>query len=139
MHKAIKNITPESFSKFGYVISHDSDKEENFQIVLREEYSPGWRIAVNKVTNKIVSKFGRHPDSMESFEPYKGIALICLAATETPEDYEVFLLDKPVCLFKNIWHGTLSLSEVSYLKITENLDVSSESYLLAKEVAIEVN
>lgn len=133
MQKEIKNITKESFGRYGYVIEHDGSKPEGFQILFSESGTTGWRIAVSKLTRKTVVKLGKHPTSMESFEPMSGAVLICVAVTDSPEDYEVFMLDKPVCLFKDIWHATISLSECSYVKITENADVGSDGYELKKE------
>lgn len=124
------NITSESFSQYGYIIEYDEKKQGSFQIVLREEGMVGWRIAVSRITARNVSKLGRHPNSMESFEPVEGVTLLCAAPAESPEDFEVFLLDKPVCLHKNIWHAVFCLSEYSIVKITENLEVESEAYNL---------
>ncbi|MDK2799576.1 MAG: hypothetical protein PWP27_852 [Clostridiales bacterium] len=137
MNINIKNITAASFKKYGYVIAYDSRKSENFQIVLKESDAVGWRIAVSKIENKRIYKVARHPNSMESFEPMEGTALICVAPAESPKDFEIFLLDKPVCLFRNIWHATLTLSEHSLIKICENANVDSEEYHF--ENAIEIS
>ncbi|MGN0285866.1 MAG: hypothetical protein ACI4ET_14140, partial [Bilifractor sp.] len=51
-----------------------------------------------------------------------------------PEEYHVFLLNKPVILNKGVWHQTLTLTDVSEVKITENLDVYSDFYDLPYEV-----
>ena len=134
MFKKIKNITKESFEKYGYVISYDANKTERFQILLSEKNSVGWRMAVSKIIGKSISKISKHPDSMESFEPLDGVTLICVALPESPEEYEVFLLDKPVCLNQNIYHATLCLSDYSIVKITENLNVGTEEYKLSKEM-----
>lgn len=135
MEKPIKNITPAEFKTYGYVIEHDY-KKDNFQVVLTESDELGWRIAVSKITSKSVSRFGRHPNSMESFEPMEGTTCICVAGVETPEDYEIFLLDKPVCLFKNVWHAVFCLSEFSYIKITENAVVDSKEHILDESIRI---
>lgn len=136
--KNILNITNESFNKYGYVIEHDDSLDAGFQVILRENDSVGWRIAVSRVKNKGFQKLGKHPDSMESFEPVRGVALICVALADSPEEYEVFLLDKPVCLLKNIWHATASLSENAIIKITENLCVGSDAYIFTAEQNVVV-
>lgn len=130
MNKTIKTIKQSEFGKYGYIIQHDSNNSDNFQVILNENEATGWRIAVSKVTSRNISTFGKHPNSMESFEPVEGTTLIYVANSESPEDYEIFLLDKPVCLFKNIWHATCCLSEYSIVKITENLRVESQEYKL---------
>ena len=52
------------------------------------------------------------------------------------ENYEIFLLDKPVCLHRNIWHATLALSMDAEVKIAENLKVGAEEYQLARPVRL---
>ncbi|MDW7673731.1 MAG: hypothetical protein SCK28_04255 [Bacillota bacterium] len=138
MNKSIKNITADSFKKYGYVIEHNTNIPENFQIVLNEFAEVGWRIAVSKIVDKAIGKVARHPNSMETFEPVAGVTLICVAAPETPEEYEIFLLDKPVCLHKNVWHANCTMSPYSIVKICENAYVDSEEYKYAKELAIGI-
>lgn len=128
MFENIQKITPKSFEKYGRVIFHDLTKRENFQIVLNEFEKVGWRIAVSKITCKTIKKLTRHPNSMETFEPMEGVTVICVATADNPRDFELFLLDKPVCLYKNIWHATLSISEYSLVKICENAYVESKEY-----------
>ncbi len=72
-----------------------------------------------------------HPDSYESFEPLKGIGILLTAKPESPEDYHAFLLDKPVCLKKGVWHQLIALTEEVQVKITENLEVGTSFYELA--------
>lgn len=138
MDKTIKIITKDNFAKYGYVIEHDYSDERPFQVILKEEDCVGWRIATSKITAAGVKKLAKHPKTMESFEPVSGTALICVAVTEAPEDYEVFLLDKPVCLYKDIWHATLTLSQYSIVKITENVTVSTNEYEFKNEVRVLV-
>jgi ureidoglycolate hydrolase len=138
MNKQINNITSKNFAKYGYVIEHDSSNIEKFQVVLNEFEQVGWRIAVSKVINKSIIKIARHPNTMESFEPVAGVTLVCVALLELPEEYEIFLLDKPVCVYKNIWHATFCLSEYSILKICENVTVESEEYEFAREIKVAI-
>lgn len=73
---------------------------------------------------------------MESFSPVSGVSIIIVAKPDTPEDYDLFLLDKSVCLEKNIWHTTIALSEYALMEVTENYDVGMENYELGKIIGI---
>jgi ureidoglycolate hydrolase len=134
MCKEIKNLNSESFKKYGYVIEHDDANPQGFQVQLNEYDAVGWRIATLKIEGRNVSKLHRHPQTMETFEPVKGVSIILAALPDAAEEYEAFLLDKPVCLFKNVWHATLTLSEYAIVKITENVSVSKEEFVLPEEV-----
>jgi ureidoglycolate hydrolase len=126
----IRNLTGEAFRPYGDIIEPLENSTEPFQVILTEPEAGGWRIAISKVTYKSVSKLGLHPNTRESFEPLTGISLIIVSQEDGPEEGESFLLDKPICLHKNIWHATMALSETSYLKITENDRVQSREYML---------
>jgi len=130
--KYIRNITPEVFSSYGDVIALKPTSVDGWEIVLKVS-DKGWRIAVLEFSRKSTSVLEKHPDSRESFEPLKGIALLLVAAEEDPENFEVFLLDKPVCLYSGVWHQVISISEVSEVKITENLEVSCVYHNLLSE------
>lgn len=134
--KKLRNITQQSFKKYGYVLEHNSEKEGEFQVVLNEHDPVGWRMAASRITAKTTSKLAKHPNTMESFVPVCGVSAICVAASENPEDYEVFLLDKGVCLYKNTWHSLLALSEVSMVTICENLTVEADEYLFSHEISV---
>ena len=133
MGKLIKNINQDTFKPYGIVIEQNLENPKKFQVIINETGKVGWRIAVSRLAQNMVQGMGKHPDSMESFEPVSGVVILLVALPETPEDFEVFLLDRPVCLFKNIWHATLTLSECALVKITENLEVNSENYRFKKE------
>lgn len=131
--RSIRNITPEGFATYGDVIGLKPDSVDGWEIVVKAEEN-GWRIAVLEFSRRTTAVLERHPDSRESFEPLKGVTLLLAAAEgDTPDNFSVFLLDKPVCLHKGIWHQVISLSEVSQVKITENLDVSCEYHGLSNE------
>ncbi len=138
MNMVIKNISKETFSRYGHVIEYDSSKKENFQVILNEFDAVGWRIAVNKIDAKSVSRIARHPNTMESFEPVTGVTLIIVAPPENVDNFEVFLLDRPVCVNKNVWHATICLSEYSIVKICENVTVESEFHDYNKEIGVRV-
>lgn len=123
----LEYITAEGFAPFGSVIEFPEQIEEDFYIVDTEENEP-WRVAVYRYRNHSVRRFECHPYSKESFEPLNGITVLCVAEHDTPQDYHAFILNKPVCLKKGIWHQVLSLTEEAQVKITENLEVVSEFY-----------
>lgn len=123
----VESITREAFEPFGTVLEFPEGFEGNFRIVDTEEEKP-WRVAVFRYSNKEIKKIENHPYSKESFEPLKGLTLLLVAEHDTPEDYRAFVLDKPVCLKKGIWHQTLSLTPEAEVKITENLDVEAVFY-----------
>lgn len=79
-----------------------------------------------------------HPSSKESFEPLSGMLLIIVAEHDTPADFEVFLLDKPVCLHAGVWHQVISLAAESQVKIAENYEVESEFFELENEISAAV-
>ncbi|MEF2877603.1 MAG: hypothetical protein U0N90_04235 [Blautia sp.] len=133
----IENITGETFQRFGTVIEFPQGNQDAFYITETEDKQP-WRLAVFRYKNKSIRRIERHPSSKESFEPLSGITLLLTAEQETPEDYHVFLLDKPVCLKKNIWHQVLALSQEAQVKITENLEVESVFYDLPFEICASV-
>ena len=130
--KQIMNITFETFEKYGKVLDFTPGFEGKFEIVVREPDQP-WRLAVLTVKNRTSAFLENHPQSMESFEPVRGTTLLLVAENHCPDDFEVFLLDKPVCLYKGIWHDVIALSDDILIRISENLDVISEFHHFAKE------
>jgi Ureidoglycolate hydrolase len=131
--KTIQAISREAFKKFGYVIEFSPDCAEHFEILAVEPDNP-WRIAVFRYTNRSTKIIENHPYSMESFEPLQGLTLLLVAENGKPEDYEAFILDKPVCLFKGVWHQVLALTGEASVKITENKDVVSEFHNFEKAI-----
>ena len=55
-----------------------------------------------------------------------------------PEEFQAFLLDKPVCLNKGVWHQVLTPAGKASIKITENLEVESEYWELPQPVSAAV-
>lgn len=123
----LESITREAFEPFGTILEFPEGFEGNFYIVDTEKEEP-WRVAVFRYSNKEIKKIENHPHSKESFEPLSGVTVLLVAEHETPEDYHAFVLDKPVCLKKGIWHQTLALTMEAQVKITENLEVESVFY-----------
>ncbi|MGL5694898.1 MAG: ureidoglycolate lyase [Peptostreptococcaceae bacterium] len=137
MDREILNISKESFEKFGKVIEFSEDCNDRFEVIITDETNP-WRIAVYRYDEKSVKRMENHPTSKESFEPLTGVTLLMVAENESPKNYKVFLLDKPVCLYEGIWHQVISLSDSASVKITENLEVNSEFYEFENEVRVRI-
>lgn len=137
MNREILNISKENFAPFGKVIEFSNECNDKFEIIITDELNP-WRIAVYRYKEKSVKVMENHPTSKESFEPLSGTTFLMVAENNTPEDFKVFLLDKPVCLYEGVWHQVISLSNEASVKITENLEVSSEFYEFENEVKIVV-
>lgn len=125
--RQLESVTKEAFAPFGTVLEFPEGYTDTFYIVDTDEENP-WRVAVFRYTNKEIQRIENHPTSKESFEPLTGITVLLVAEHETPEDYHTFILDKPVCLKKGIWHQVLSLTPEASVKITENLEVESVFY-----------
>lgn len=133
----LQSIHSEKFQKYGKVLEFTEDCTEPFEIIITEEKEP-WRLAVYRYRDKWVKRMECHPFSLESFEPLKGLTVLIVAEHDNPAAYEAFILDKPVCLFKGIWHQVISLTDEAQVKIAENLEVVSEFYDLKKEVGVYV-
>ena len=133
--KPLEYVTREAFEPFGSVIEFPKGTEEKFFVVDTEEKEP-WRVAVFRYSNRSVQRFERHPYSKESFEPLQGLTVLLVSEYASPQDYHAFILDKPVCMKKGIWHQVLSLTEEAQVKITENLEVTSEFYDQEKQIGI---
>lgn len=133
--KTLQYVQRETFLPYGEVLEFPAGIEETFCIITTEEKEP-WRLAVFRYTNKEIQRMECHPTSRESFEPLHGLTVLVVATHENPEEYEAFILDKPVCLKKGIWHQVLALTEEAQVKIVENLEVQSEFYDLEKAIHV---
>jgi ureidoglycolate hydrolase len=135
MKVKLESVTAEKFAPFGDVLEFPPEAVENFRIVVKED-SASWRLAVLRFTRHTVERLENHPASRESFEPLKGATVLLVAEHNNPAEFTAFFLDKPVCLYKGIWHDVLALTPEAQIKITENLDVNSEYYNLKEPVAV---
>lgn len=133
--RKLQSIHKETFKKFGSVLEFSTECKGPFEIIITEEKEP-WRLAVFRYTNKKIKRMECHPASLESFEPLNGLTVLVVAEHEKPEEYQAFILDKPVCLKKGVWHQVLSLTDEAQVKIAENLEVNSEFYDLEKEIEV---
>lgn len=124
----IKQITSANFRRYGRIIEYPNKKSKSakanlFRIVLTEPKIKGWRIAYLIVRDKTIKRLEHHPDSFESFEPIKGKSLLYVSTQPDPKTIECFYLNSPVILKKGIWHGIVTLSKESEMKLTENAKV----------------
>ena len=133
----IESITKEAFAPFGTVIEFPEKCREDFYIADTDPQNP-WRVAVFRYSNHSIKTIENHPSSKETFEPLKGVTVLLVAQNETPEKYQGFILDKPVCLKKGVWHQVLSLTPSAEVKITENLEVESVFYEYKEEKKVEL-
>jgi ureidoglycolate hydrolase len=133
--KEVLTLSKERFDRYGKILEFSLGKKE-WEILVTEE-KIGWRIALLEIERKEIKRLERHPDSMETFEPVSGIGLL-FVADKDPGDFEVFILDRPVCLYKGIWHEVATLTEKAKFKITENYDVKCEYFDFEKPFVFKV-
>lgn len=124
----IKKITTLSFKKYGRVIEYPAQNQKGkvrnlWKIIHTESSKVGWRIAYLILRDKSLGRLECHPNSDETFEPVKGKALFFVSKTKTLKGVECFLLDKPVVVKKGIWHGLISLTPQTEIKVVENSKV----------------
>lgn len=129
----IYKLTHNAIKPYGYIIDSrcvkDIPGKDAFGILLRER-SRGWRIGYLIVREKKAKMIEEHPDSLETFEPVKGRAVLALAAYRDPLKLKFFLLDKPVVVKKKVWHGIVTISKKSEIKIFENIEVKTKRIYL---------
>ena len=123
-----KKINSRDFRRYGRVIEYPGKEKKGtqknlFRIVLKETGKTGWRIAYLIVRDRKIRRLEQHPYSFESFEPVKGRSLLYVAARKDEKAIECFHLDKPIILKKGVWHGVVTLSPETEIKISENKDV----------------
>lgn len=132
--KPIKTINSARFAPYGTVLEF-TGADDRFEILVTEPDSP-WRLAVFRSCLRECAEMECHPSSMESFEPMRGVGVLLVAEHDTPEDWHAFLLDRPVCLHKGVWHALLTLSDETVVKIAENLEVTSELRAVTPPVTV---
>ena len=135
----VKKLTKKSIRPYGRIIDRSCVKDDGrgnrFGILLKEQ-SGGWRIGYLILRDRSIKRLERHADSLETFEPVKGRAVIALAKRGSPDSAELFFLDKPIVVNKGIWHDVLAVSRVCEMKIFENIEVKTEYYSLNKNLVI---
>lgn len=131
----IYKLTHKNIRPFGWIIDRscvrDKGRGNAFGILLKER-SKGWRVAYLVMRTRAINRLEKHPDSIETFEPVKGRAMLALAADKNPGDTKLFFLDKSVALKKGIWHGVAALTKKAEMKIFENREVKTKYHHLGK-------
>ncbi|MBI2941558.1 MAG: hypothetical protein HYY04_14080 [Chloroflexi bacterium] len=119
--RELKRITPESFARFGKVLTWDPTVGKRLQIAAEEHRGAPWMLATFRVDAHQITYLAEHPDSIELFWPVSGTGVILLATPEAPDDFEAFLLDVPIVINRGVWHGLCALSEEVILGIAEDV------------------
>ena len=139
----LQPLTAEAWAPFGTLIEiaqPDPERaragENEFKVVDQSENADGWRLAVQIVRGRTLHQVGRHPSSNESFEPVTGVAAICVAPPAAPDRLQAFVLDKPVVVNANVWHGLIALSGEAVVKIAENRVMTGENRRLETPLRI---
>lgn len=127
MKLQLNSITAERFAPFGKVLEMVPDGDDRFQVIISEDKEP-WRLAVFRYRNHEIHMLEAHPTTLESFEPLSGVTVLVVAEPEHPEVPCAFILDRPVCLYKGVWHQTLALTAEAQVKIAENLEVPGTKF-----------
>jgi ureidoglycolate hydrolase len=133
MNRTLQTLSPETFAPYGRILQFTEQMSDGWEILITSE-SPGWRIALLEFDRRSTQTLEHHPHSKESFEPLSGTSLLIVAPYESPDQYEIFLLDQPICLNEKVWHQVISLSDQTKVKITENLEVDCVYHQLATEI-----
>ena len=137
----VKNITADNFKKYGRIIEYPQkplkgNKRNLWRIVLNEAKPRGWRIAYLVLRDKRLNRLESHPYSFESFEPVKGKSLIFVTKKCDHSTIECFHLNKPIILNKGIWHGLITLTAETEIKITENDKVKCVFWPLKSKLSL---
>jgi len=131
----IQSPNKTNFKKYGKIIEYPRKELKGttrnlWRIVHDIPQRTGWRVAYLVLRDKSIGRMECHPASDETFEPVKGCALIFLAKDQDFNAIECFELDKPIVLYKGIWHGLISVSPEAEIKIIENHAVSCNYWRL---------
>jgi ureidoglycolate hydrolase len=136
-------ITPEAFAPFGTVVDWSAAlerTEQPFHVLVHSTEPTGWRLAVSRVTMRTAERLGAHPATEELFAPVQGSAVILVAPRGVFDAGKVraFLLDRPVCVARGVWHANLALSAAATVLIAENLEVTSEIAALPQPLRVQL-
>lgn len=108
------------FEKYGRVLRNMGEAGGE---VFREEGTAGWRLAEIAVTEKEVTSMSQHDNTAEAFFPLEGTAVLTVALDEDFRRSESFVIEQPLLINKNVWHGLSAQSEKCRLLVAENADV----------------
>ena len=129
----VRKLSARAMKPYGKIIDKSFVKDDGYGDkfgVLLKEASRGWRIGYLVLRKKAIVRLEKHPDSLETFEPITGKAVIALASNKTPDKMELFFLDKPVVVKKGVWHDLFALSGECEIKIFENIRVKVDYHYL---------
>lgn len=143
MNIRIKYPTKSNFKKYGLILESTkkttSSKSKTQYEVLTGSKSIGWLLAYLVVRNRSCKSIQQHPTSLESFEPVKGVCILIVAPVKAPKKLEAFVLDKPIVLWKGVWHDVIALSEEAEVKIAENMGVTSKTIYFNKAITASIS
>lgn len=125
----IQSLTAKSFQRYGKIIAYPKKEGKGavrnlWRIVHTVPEPAGWRVAYLVLRDKSIGRMECHPDSDETFEPVTGQALFFVSRDKDLQAVECFRLDRPVILRRGIWHGLISLTPETEIKIIENNTVA---------------
>lgn len=133
----LRRLTPKSIRPYGRIIDAScvtyKPGDNGFGILFKER-SAGWRVAYLVVRRRRIERLERHPNTAETFEPVTGKTAIALAPKTDPEDVRLFLLDKPIILYKGTWHNVAALTRGCELKICEGIEVAEDYHKLPEPI-----
>lgn len=124
----LHTLTVANFRPYGRIIGYPGKQNKGkvrnlFRIILTEKAKLGWRIAYLIVRDKHIRRLECHPFSFESFEPVRGKSILFVTRRKDARTIKCFSLDQPVVLNKGIWHGVVTLTPETEIKLTENAKV----------------
>lgn len=135
----IQSPDKKNFKSYGKVIEYPNKdskgKIRNLWNIVHTEPAPtGWRVAYLVLRDKTIGRLECHPESDETFEPVKGRARIFVTRDQNIRNIECFALDKPIIIFKGVWHGLVTVTPETEIKICENSSVSCRYWPLGVKI-----
>ncbi|MCA9395212.1 MAG: hypothetical protein KC900_13515 [Candidatus Omnitrophica bacterium] len=135
-------LTPnrDNFRPYGKIIEYPNMETKGrvrnlWRIVHTENGRTGWRVAYLVLRDRTIGRLECHPHSDETFEPVRGKALIFTALHKDPGAVRCFVLDKPLILRKGVWHGLVTCSPETEIKITENSKITCRYWKLDRRIS----
>ncbi|MCL2499129.1 MAG: ureidoglycolate lyase [Defluviitaleaceae bacterium] len=124
----LQTLSRDAFAPFGVLLEHDFPipTGRDFAVVVSAA-ATGWAVGILALKKGVAPYLERHLYSKETHEPLSGTSILIVAAPENPDDYQIFLLDKPVCLNEGVWHQVMALSDEAMIKVVENSEVPPET------------
>ena len=131
--RPIKTLDAQSFAKYGLVIERrDSspippEGTSQFDLLASVE-SSGWRVGYITCRARTFRQMEYHHATQHTFEPTRGVAALVVAQKDEPENFEVFLLDRPVIIRQEVWHAVVAISDLAEIKFMGDLSSSAQNY-----------